>query len=425
MRRTLCVGWLVSFLLVSPVPGIGAGDWSRFRGPAGQGKSEETGLPVRWSAGESIFWKAELPGPGGSSPIVVGDRVFVTSYTGYGVKQGEGDQKELKRHLLCFDRRSGELRWRKEWPAALPEHAYQGEGAYHGYSSSTPVSDRESLYVFLGKSGLHCLDLEGNPKWEASVGTNVHGAWGSGSSPILYENLVIVNASAESGSLVALDRATGKEAWRAGGLNSSWATPIVVQPAGGEPELVVSVEARLLAFQPATGQPLWNADGIHRYICPSVVSHAGVVYAIGGGHTSLAVRAGGRGDVTQSHVAWRVNKGSNVSSPVYHDGHLYWAHEGNGIVYCQNAATGEFVYEQRLDPRPGNIWASALLADGKLYYVSQHAGTYVVAAKPQFELLAHNVIEGDDHRSNASPAASQGQLFLRTDQSLYCIGNSK
>jgi outer membrane protein assembly factor BamB len=186
--------------------------------------------------------------------------------------------------------------------------------------------------------------------------------------------------------------------------------------------VVVSTESRLLSFDPNDGKPLWNADGVHRYVCPSVVAHDGVVFAIGGGHTSLAVRAGGSGDVTESHTVWRKPKGSNVGSPVYLDGHLYWATDGGGIVCCQNAATGEFVFEKRLEPSAGTIWSSPVLADGKLYFVSQRNGTFVVAAKPEYELLAHNKFADDDSRTNASPAVHGAQLLMRTDRALYCIG---
>jgi outer membrane protein assembly factor BamB len=167
---------------------------------------------------------------------------------------------------------------------------------------------------------------------------------------------------------------------------------------------------------------LWRADGVHNYVCPSVVAHDGVVYAIGGGNTSLAVRAGGRGDVTKTHGVWRLDKGSNVSSPVYHDGHLFWASDSSGVVYCQEAATGKIVYQQRLDPAAGLIYASPVLLEGRLYYVSQRKGTYVVAAQPQFKLLAHNLFEDDGTRTNSSPAVSDGQVLLRTDQAVYCIG---
>jgi outer membrane protein assembly factor BamB len=233
---------------------------------------------------------------------------------------------------------------------------------------------------------------------------------------------VIVNASVESGALVALDKHDGKEVWRTPDIKRSWNTPLLVPLPSGGVELVVSVENRLLGLDPETGKELWNADGIHRYVCPSVVAHAGVVYAIGGGHTSLAVRAGGHGDVTKTHVLWRQSKGSNVPSPVYHAGHLYWASDRGGLVTCQEAATGKVVYQQRLNPDPGVIYASPVLAGENLYFVSQHQGTYVVAARPEFELRAHNVFEDDPSRTNASLAVSNGQLLLRSDKYLYCLG---
>ena len=337
-------------------------DWTQFRGPGGLGTSDERELPTKWSATENIAWKVDLPGPGASCPVVVGDRVYLTCYTGYGLEPNQGEQQNLTRHLLCFDRQSGKVSWSKEFKPKLPEHGYQGEGSYHGYAASTPLVDGDRLYVFFGKSGVYCFDLAGNEQWQASVGDGTNG-WGSGTSPLVHGKLVLVNASIESGSLVALDKMTGQEVWRAKGLNSSWNTPLLVH-GKSRPEVVVSVEGRLLSFNPDDGKPLWNADGIHRYVCPSVVAHADVVYAIGGGHTSLAVKLGGSGDVTATNTVWKKSLGSNVSSPVYHDGHLYWASDSGGLVCCQNATTGETVYQERLEPRPGSIWSSALLGDG-------------------------------------------------------------
>ena len=397
-----------------------AGDWLQFRGPGGLGVSEEKNLPTEWSSEKNIAWQADLAGPGASSPIVVKDRVYLTCYTGYGIEVGKGEQKDLRRHLLCFDRKTGKQLWAKEFEPKLPEHEYQGEGSYHGYAASTPTSDGDRLYVFFGKSGVFCFDLDGQQLWQASVGEGTNG-WGSGTSPVLFGKLLIINASVESGSLVALDKLTGDEVWKAEGINSAWNTPLLVEGKGRK-ELIVSTESRLRSFDPESGKPLWDADGVHRYVCPSVVAHDNVVFAIGGGHTSLAVRLGGSGDVTESHGLWRQKSGSNVGSPVYHDGHLYWVSDGGGLMCCQNAQTGEFVYQERLEPRPGNIWSSPVLADGKLYLVSQHDGTYVVAAQPKFELLAHNKFADDDSRTNASPAVHGGQLLLRTDKRLYCIG---
>jgi hypothetical protein len=397
-----------------------AADWTRFRGPGGLGISEEKGVPTKWSATENIAWKVDLPGPGASSPITSGQRVFLTCYSGYGLEAGQGDQQDLVRHLLCLDRKSGEIVWHKEFKPKLPEHKYQGEGAYHGYAASTPTVEGNRLYVFFGKSGVFCFDLDGKEIWQAEVGDGING-WGSGTSPLIYGNSLIINASVESRSLVGLNKKTGEEIWRAGGISSAWNTPLLVETPKAETELVVSIQGRVLGFDPNNGKPLWNAHGVERYVCPSVVAHKTVVYALGGGHTSLAVRTGGRDDVTETLGLWRKSEGSNVSSPIYYQGHLYWTPDG-GTVCCQDAKTGEFVYKERLKPSADRIWSSPVLADGKLYYVSQHNGTFVVAAKPEFELLAHNQFEDDDSRTNASPAVSNGQLFLRTDRRLYCVG---
>ncbi len=421
MQRHRLFFALALFLVVGAVR---AADWTQFRGPGGLGISQEKGLPLEWSATKNIAWKVDLPGAGASSPVILGDRVYVTCYSGYGMNAKEpGDMKDLRRHLVCVERKKGKVLWSKEFEPVLPEHKYAGEGSYHGYAANTPTTDGERLYVFFGKSGVYCFDLDGNEKWHVSVGKNTSG-WGSGASPILYKNMLIVNASVESGMVVALDKTTGKEIWKTPGISSAWNTPALIDTPEKQKELIVSVQDRVVGLNPDNGKELWRADGVHRYVCPSVVANDGVVYAIGGGHTSLAVKAAGSGEVTETHELWKTKKGSNVSSPIYHNGHLYWANDHGGLVHCQEAATGKFLYSQRLEPDPGIIYSSPVLADGKLYYVSQTNGTYVVAAEPKFQLLAHNVIDTDKSRANASLAVSNGQLFLRTDQALYCIGGN-
>jgi outer membrane protein assembly factor BamB len=418
-HRFACVG-----LLAVVAGAVLAADWRQFRGPDGQGISTEKGLPTEWSADKNIAWKIKLPGAGASCPVILGNKVFVTCYSGYGASgdpKSPGKMDDLCRHLLCLDRTTGNTFWAKEFQPILPEHNYAGEGSYHGYAASTPLTDGERLYVFFGKSGVYCFDLDGKELWHSLVGKNTNG-WGSGASPILYKDSLIVNASVESGALVALNKTTGKEEWRSPGINSAWNTPIVVTTPEKTQEVVVSVQDRVVGVEPDTGKELWHAEGVHRYVCPSVVAHDGIVYAIGGGSTSLAVKSGGKGDVTKSHGVWRLNRGSNVGSPIYHEGHIYWANDNGGTVVCQEAATGKVVYSERLVPDSGQIWASPVLADGKLYIVSKEKGTYVVAAQPTFKQLAHNVIDGDKSRSNASLAVSDGQLFLRNDQFLYCIG---
>lgn len=395
---------------------VGA-DWLQFRGPGGAGTSRDSGLPTTWSSTENVVWRTKLPGPGTSSPIVLGQRVYLTCYSGYGLEPGAGDMDQLMRHLVCIDRGAGAILWTREFKPTLPESKYGpgGNESQHGYSSSTPACDGQHLYVFFGKSGVYCLDLDGKEVWHAGVGAGTHG-WGSSNSPVLYQNLVIVNASIESGSLVGLDKTTGKEVWRAKGIGASWNTPVLVDVPGGGTELVVNESKSVLGFDPTNGKELWRVTGFGGYVCPSVVADKDVVYVVRG--EALAVRAGGRGDVTASHVLWRVKGSSLVSSPVYHDGRLYWF---GGSVLALDAATGKEVFRGALPGRP-SFYASPLAADGKLYGVSRFTGTYVVADGPAFKLLAHNQFADDASRTNASPTASAGCLLLRTDRYLYCLG---
>src|SRR5262245_15192021 len=197
--------------ILTVLSAIGA-DWMQFRGPGGAGTSGESGLPEAWSSTKNIVWRTKLPGPGTSSPIVVASRVYVTCYSGYGLEPGKGDMDKLIRHLVCVDRQKGAILWTKDFKPVLPESQYGpgGNESQHGYSSSTPASDGKHLYVFFGKSGVYCLDLDGKEIWHGSVGTGTNG-WGSSNSPLLYKNLVIVNASIESNSLVDMDRSTCKD----------------------------------------------------------------------------------------------------------------------------------------------------------------------------------------------------------------------
>jgi len=415
----------IAVCMLFAAAGLPAAEWTQFRGPGGLGKSSDTGLPVKWSATENLAWRTALPGPGSSSPIVVKDKIYLTCYTGYGVSEEEpGDTADLVRHVVCLDRKTGKILWKKEFESEGRESRYGGNGARHGYSSSTPTTDGEFLYVFFGKAGVFCLKLsDGSQVWRASVGERING-WGSSNSPVLYKDLLIVNASIESNSLVALNKKTGKEEWKVGRISRSWGTPVLVKLPGGKEELVLSIPRRILGFDPSTGKELWTCTGIpDGYICPSVVAHDGVVYAIGGRrNTAVAVKAGGRGDVTESHRLWSVRKGSNVCSPVFHDGRIYWVHDGRGTAYCLDAKTGGTVTETRLAPRPGRVYSSVTVADGKIYCLSQHRGTFVLAAGPKFELLAHNQFADDGSRANACPVVSNGQLLLRTDKYLYCVG---
>jgi outer membrane protein assembly factor BamB len=415
--RTLLLAFTATVFTALPA----LGDWLQFRGPGGLGISSEKGLPTKWSAKENVVWKTELPGAGTSSPIVVGNKIIVTCYSGYGTDKADNDVSLLKRHVVCLSR-DGKILWTRDVPTELPETPYSSYQALHGYASSTPASDGKHVYAFFGKSGVVAFDLEGKQLWKASVGGNKHG-WGSGTSPVLYKDLVIINASVESGALVALKKSDGKQAWSAkGNVSQSWNTPLLVDVPGGKTELVVSQQGKLRGFDPETGAELWNCQGINDYVCPSCIAHEGVVYVIGARqNTAIAVRAGGKGNVTSTHLLWTLKKGSNVTSPVYHEGHLYWSSESKSSVYCVKADKGTLVYEKSLTPNSDRIYASPLLADGKIYYVSRTNGTYVVEASPNFKLFAHNTL-GDASVFNASPAPDNGQLLMRSNRYLYCLG---
>lgn len=395
-------------------------DWPQFRGPGGQGVSAAKGLPVTWSATENVVWKTELPGAGTSSPIIVGPRVFITCFSGYGLPgQERGDQELLKLHLLCLDRTSGRILWNQEVAPRLPEQPTMREG--HGYASSTPAADTERIYAFFGRSGVVAFNHEGKQLWKSDVGSQLNG-WGSAASPVLFGDLVIVNASVESESVVALNKKTGQEVWRKNGIREAWNTPLLVTLADGKTELVVATMGKLFGLNPTTGEELWScATGIGWYMVPSLVAHDGIIYCIGGrSGGSLAVRAGGRGDVTETHRIWTGRKGSNVSSPIVHKGHLYWMHENQGIAYCAETKSGEIVYEQRVDGAD-QVYASPVLSEDKLFYVTRTGRSFVVAAKPTFELIAKNApIERSIF--NASPAVAGNHLFLRSDRHLYCLG---
>jgi outer membrane protein assembly factor BamB len=436
-----------------------ASDWPRFRGPNGTGISPDAKpTPTQWSDTENLKWKLALPGPGSSSPIIVGDRVFVTCWTGYGLDARDpGDQQNLKRHLICVDRQTGKIAWNKTVAPVLPEDPYEGMFTQHGYASHTPVSDGQRVYAHFGKTGVAAFDLDGNQLWQTSVGTE-SGAmgWGTASSPIVYKNLVIVTASAESESLVALQKDTGAVVWKkeASGFSSTWGTPALVDVGNDRTDLVLAVPFEIWGFDPESGKLRWYSEGIQSdSICSSVVAHDGVVYAAergprGGG--TIAVRAGGTDDVTKSHVVWTGNQQSRIGTPVVHEGRIYWV--SGGTANCIDAKTGEQVYESRLSStaapaapapgaapgppggpgrRPGGFrggfggqdYSSPVVADGKLYFVSRAGVTSVLALGPEFRLLAQNRFQ-DGGDFSATPAISDGQLLIRSSKYLYCVAEA-
>jgi outer membrane protein assembly factor BamB len=442
-----------------------ASDWPRFRGPNGSGISpDRASSPVHWSDSENLRWKAPLPGPGSSSPIVVGDKVVVTCWTGYGLNREEpGDPERLKRVVLCLDRRDGQVVWSDEVPATQPEDLYEGMLTEHGYASHTPVSDGERIFVFCGKSGALGYDFSGRRLWQIGLGTESGlNGWGSAASPIVYKDLVIVTAAAESEAIVALDKSSGREVWRkeATGLEGTWGTPVLSELDGGRVDLVVAVPTEVWGFDPETGKLRWYCQSFEsNSVCASAIVEQGIVYLLGGrSGGSIAVRAGGEGDVTKSHVLWSGRDAARVGTPVYEKGHLFWI--DRGIARCIEADTGGLLYEERLGVtasarsprapggaqaledarreterrsggsaprrrvRTGRDYSSPVVADGKIYYVTRSGESFVLALDPQYRLLARNRFESDRSEFSATPALSDGELFIRSNTTLYCVSSA-
>lgn len=410
-------------------------DWSRFRGPNGTGIADAgTILPLSFSGEHNLKWKTVLPGSGVSSPIVVGDRVYVTCYSGYGLdRENPGDPKNLKRHLVSVDRSNGSIVWSKTIDPVLPEDPYAGIGVTaHGYASHTPVSDGENIYVFFGKTGALAFDRDGKQLWQTSVGIESDPKrWGSASSPILHKNLLIVPATCESESLVGLDKQTGQEVWRqeAMGLSESWSTPILVKVDEQRTDLVIGVAKEIWGLNPDTGKLRWYCEGIQSdSFYSSVTAHDGIIYAIEGrGGGSLAVRAGGKGNVTETHTVWTGKDSNAYCTPIFHKNRIYTVNRG--VVTCINAKTGERVSRTRLEGgresggRMAGDYASAVVAGDKLYYPRASGDIFVVQVGDDMRQVGINRLTADKDVFNGSPAISKGDLFLRSSKTLYCVAD--
>ncbi len=438
--------WLV---LLSATLTVSAADWPRFRGPNGSGIApDDKPVPVEWSATKNLKWKTSLPGPGSSSPIVVGDRVFVTCWSGYATEgqQGTGDITALMRHLVCVDLTTGKILWDRSVPAKQPEERYGGMFAQNGYASHTAVSDGKLVCVFFGKSGVHAFDLEGKPLWQAEVGDwDDRRGWGSASSPILHGDVLIVPALVESQALFGFDKNTGKQLWKAPseGFAGTWGTPVIAE-VDGRADLAIAVPGEVWGFNPDTGKLRWYATGLQSdSVCNSVVTDGSAVFAMserGGG--SVAIKAGGKGDVSATHTLWTGSNGSRIATPILWENRLYWI--SGSIAMCRDAKTGAEVYSERIESTSGasgnqdsggggggrrggggmggGDYASPVAANGHLYHVSRRGEVLVIKLGPKFELLCRNKIEGDTSDHSATPAISNGQLFLRSAKTLYCIG---
>lgn len=430
------IGWLVVCVGLFLVSDVQAQEWTRFRGPNGSGVfSGDEKVPVRWSPSQNTEWKAKLPGPGVSSPIIVGDRVFVTCYSGYGLdRSNPGDINKLKRHLVCVNAKTGKIVWDKPVDAVQPEDPYTGAGVpAHGYASHTPVSDGENVYVFFGKSGALAFDMDGNQLWHTKLGTESDPRrWGSAASPILFEDKVIVTASCESQALVALDKMTGKEVWRqeASGLDSLWGTPALAKTEDGT-ELVVNVASEVWGLNPENGKLRWYCSaGDSDQASTSAVVDEGLVIAVGGrGSGSIAVKPGGEGNVTDSNVAWTGRDSGRFASPVVYKGNVYSI--ANNILTRVDSKTGKQAGQVRLSGgsrgssggrgRGSADYASPIIANGKLYYLKGTGDMFVFEIEGDLKQVAVNRMSDESETFSGTPALSDGRMYVRSDKHLYCI----
>ena len=424
---------LSAALLLCLCVSLNAEDWSRFRGPAGQGVASAEGIPTTWSADANMEWKVELPGPGASSPIVVGDAVFLTCYSGYGLTQEDpGKIENLMRHLVCMNLKTGKIQWQADVKASLPEDPYSGIGVTaHGYASHTPVTDGNNVYAFFGKGGVHAFDMAGTKIWQADVGKESDPAkWGSSSSPIVYQNLVIVTAAAESQSIIGLDSSTGKQIWKqeAKGLDNMWGTPTLVPIADDESELVMCVAGELWGMDPATGKLKWFANATKaQQSYTSVVTEGKRIFAMTGrGGGSIAVDAGGSGDVSDTNTVWEGKDAASFASPVAHNGKLYSI--ARGVMTVVDKKTGKRLNQVRLrgaqttGGRFGSLdYASPIVVGDQLFYLNGSGQMFVFDLNDDAKQIAVNKVTNEKETFWGTPAVSNGKLLLRSSKYLYCI----
>ena len=397
--------------------------WSRFRGSGATGIAGQR-IPTTWSDTKNLAWRTTLPGKGSSSPVINGDRVFLTTYSGYGQAiESPGERAQLKLHVVCLSVTDGNILWDYELEAAEAEQAITKRVADHGYASPTPCVDSKYVFASFGPSGIVALTHNGDFKWRTSVGSGIAG-FGAAASPIEFEDVVIMNASIEDGAVYALDKATGSVRWRTANIDRAWTTPTIVTLPNGNRELIINQKGSILGMNPKTGDQLWSCEAIQDYVVPCVVTEGDTLYCSGGrSNKTFAVKAGGRGDVTETNLIWDVPRGANVTSPILDDGYLYWSHD-KAIALCLRASDGEEMFRERM-PTRSRVYAS-IIGDGKnLFLTTRDAGVLVLAASPEYTEIATNRLGGPEERFNATPAIVDDRLFLRSDAALYCVKKEK
>lgn len=389
-------------------------------------------MPVRFQA-DNVRWKAELIGRGASTPIVVGDRIFLTAYSGFGESaKTPGKLEDLKHHLLCFDAKTGKQIWQRDirGNSAIPTRLSENLMG-HGFASSTPVSDGESVFAFFGISGVFAFDLDGNFKWQNDVGWKDDN-FGSSASMTVVGDRLIVNASIESDTVYAFDTATGRGLWKLDDVFRSWSMPVAGTSADGRSELVIVQKDIVRGVDPSTGVELWTCEGIHDYVVPSPVVDQGVVYINGGKESrTVAIKLGGTGDVTKTHRLWEARYGANVGSPVVHQGLVFNVLE-NGIVQCYRASDGTVLKRERIKGA-GVVHASPTVVVGAkannskamLLVPLPDNGIAVLEADAGLKFVGYNQFNTDGAPIKSSLAISSNEWVIRSDKNLFCISAGK
>jgi outer membrane protein assembly factor BamB len=434
---------LVLFLIPGSAFSAEVVAWPYWRGPAGDGVAVGS-APLNWSDTENVRWKTDIPGRGSSSPVVWGDRIFLTtaistgtpgipeaaatpaaSTSGGGSFGGgnAGSQPEHRFVVICLDRKTGKVLWERTAKTAVPHEGHHA--TYGSFASNSPVTDGKHVYAFFGSRGLYCYDMNGNLVWEKDFGIQMRMrmAFGEGMAPVLYGDRLILVFDHEGDSFIAvLDKASGNEIWRKSrDEQSNWAAPMVLE-FGGRRQIVVSATKKVRSYDFETGELIWECAGLGANTIPHPVHQDDMVFVMSGHRNPMlmAIRLGGKGDLTGTDaVIWSQTRGNSYTpSPVLYDNKLYVLSD-NGLVSCYNARTGVPYYHQVRLPKTYNFKASPVAADGKLYLASENDDVVVLRMGEKFEVLATNTMPNQIFI--ATPAIAGGEIYLRSQSRLYCI----
>jgi outer membrane protein assembly factor BamB len=380
--------------------------WPCLRGPTRQGHVIDTRMPQKWSKTENVIWRTDLSGRGNSSPVIWGDRLWVTA---------EVPGEPVGRVLLCLDRQHGGELWKLAAPTPNVQETLYWKNTY---ASSTPVTDGERVIAFFGNAGLLCASVDGEKLWHVDLGpfTTMHG---TGTTPVLYRDLVIV-IQYQSGAptlFAAFDKKTGEKRWqheRPGAM--CWATPVLFR-IGDRDELIYNGSNYVIGYDPASGEELWKLAGTSRESVPMVVSGGGLLYSMSGRNGPiLAIRPGGNGDVTQSHLVWSKRRGGpHVPSPAYHNDRIYVVND-MGILTCLDARSGDSLWQRRMR---GRFSVAPLVVGEMLFLMNEDGLCSLIKTGDAFELIAENDL-GEPTLS--TPAVLGGRIYFRTEKAVICVG---